>query len=172
MGYTLIPGIPLSFEAIQAEGSMKMLAEQLAQFLAELHDFPTTSIARTTTSLSEFDPARRRQQWQQMYKDVYSTLEIHLTPTEFQRICQWWDTVLQDTSMNDFVSSLIHGDFWYENILVSSKELPSIVGVIDFEAAEIADPAQDLAVVQYLGIEFQTRVLNSYRRHRGMDEKP
>jgi aminoglycoside phosphotransferase (APT) family kinase protein len=52
-----------------------------------------------------------------------------------------------------------HGDFWYENLLVSNSRL---VGVLDWGTAAYGDPAEDFATLRHVGDEFLEATLARY----------
>jgi len=61
---------------------------------------------------------------------------------------------------------LIHGDLWYENILVDSGHT-RILGIVDWEEVAFDDPAQDFATLRHSGDAFSDDVLAAYARAGG-----
>jgi aminoglycoside phosphotransferase (APT) family kinase protein len=55
----------------------------------------------------------------------------------------------------------IHGDLWYENLLIDT-ESGRLTGVVDFDQASIGDPAWDLATQLHCGREFAEQVFDAY----------
>ena len=58
-------------------------------------------------------------------------------------------------------TALIHGDLWYENLLVDADS-GALVAILDFEDAHLGDPATDLAPQRQLGEPFAAAVLDAY----------
>ena len=56
---------------------------------------------------------------------------------------------------------MIHGDLWFENILIDPGN-GRLTGVLDFDTASIGDPAWDIATQLHFGPEFFRHVLNAY----------
>jgi aminoglycoside phosphotransferase (APT) family kinase protein len=55
----------------------------------------------------------------------------------------------------------IHGDLWYENILIDTRT-GRLSGVLDFDEASIGDPAWDLATQMHCGRGFAALVFEAY----------
>ena len=72
--------------------------------------------------------------------------------------------------MKHYHSVVLHGDLWYENILVD-EPVHTVTGILDFEAMVIGDAAADFASLLYLGKPFVAQVLQFYADATGsLDE--
>jgi aminoglycoside phosphotransferase (APT) family kinase protein len=143
MGYRKILGLPLA-----PHDATDAIAADVARFLERLHgirdvraraeDFLRLGNLRGATS---------------------EALSRLLTPAEYARIEAWWDEVAADERLSAYEPSLRHGDFWYENLLVSNRRL---VGVLDWGTAAYGDPAEDFATLRHVGDEFLEATLARY----------
>jgi aminoglycoside 2''-phosphotransferase len=97
---------------------------------------------------------------------VAPILAHRLTAGEDQRVTRWWDHFLADQRMRNYLPAVRHGDLWYGNLLISPAG--AISAVLDWEAVAAADPAQDLALVRYLGQSFTQTVLSTYGDRGGV----
>jgi aminoglycoside phosphotransferase (APT) family kinase protein len=90
-----------------------------------------------------------------------------LTEFEYLKVARWWDDFLADKRMRNGHPSLRHGDFWHGNILVDPSS-GRLTGVIDWEKAAIADPAEDLATLRHLTGGLADSVLRAYQKESGV----
>ena len=149
LGHQKIPGRPL------AAGDR--VADDLAAVLRALHALQPPSGALRVASW--------REQLRE-FEELLPVLREHLG-TELD---VWWQDAVSDVIMWTHPDVLIHRDLWYENVLVD-EEPPRVVGIVDWSAAGIGDPAEDLAPQFYLGNSFGQEVLDAYgaddaMRHR------
>jgi aminoglycoside 2''-phosphotransferase len=160
MGYRKIEGDLLLPENVIPTASPELI-DDLAQFLVALHSFPSDEataldipVWNAQEEAAEFECA------------VAAILRNLLNVEECERVARWWDTFLHDDVLKQYEPRLIHGDLWYENLLVNAGAT-SLVGVLDFEVAAMSDVAQDFATLRYLGDDFATAVLDAYIAHGG-----
>ena len=156
IGYKRIDGQPLEPEML-ATGSEQQLAADLARFLLALHTFPLPE-ARIL-GVPGREPGQQR--FESLHHNVMPALKASLTAADRRTVSLWWDTFLADERMHQYKPVLCHGDLWCENILVDDRA-DRVVGVVDFEAAALSDPAQDFAALLHLGQGFANRVIDSY----------
>jgi aminoglycoside 2''-phosphotransferase len=64
-------------------------------------------------------------------------------------------------SEQDYTPALIHGDLWYENMLID-RDSGRLTGVLDFDRACIGDPAWDIATQLHCGEGFARTVFDHY----------
>ena len=76
---------------------------------------------------------------------------------------RWWSDALRTWRTPAYRPLLLHGDLWYENILLS-PDGKKVVGVLDFENFGLGDPAADFMTQLYVGEDFAGAVLAAYRR--------
>jgi aminoglycoside 2''-phosphotransferase len=156
MGYPMLAGQPLS-PALVAGSDPLAISADLAAFLAELHTFPT----ERAVELGAPGPAERRAAVEALAEEELPLLRDLLTAEEHRTVSRWWDGFLADPALRSYPPRLVHGDLWYENVLVD-EAAREVVGVVDFESAAVDDPAQDFATLLYLGERFVERVVDAY----------
>ena len=139
VGYRKIEGVPFTRERLAACHSDRPL-RQLAQFLTELHRFPFERAQAIRVPMAS--PDERRSQWREWSEQIHQ----HVFPLLDERQRAWAERTLSDwlddQAMLDYAPVLHHGDLWAEHILLDA-ERDELTGVIDFESADIGDPAGD-----------------------------
>jgi aminoglycoside 2''-phosphotransferase len=157
IGYRKVPGMPLDpSRLLRAETSA--LAAALGAFLHALHSFP----APEALALGVPGPDVQRGHLEQVRTTVLPPLHAALSAGEYRSVEQWWDRMLADPAMTPDPAVLCHGDLWYENVLVDPVR-SVVTGVVDFEDANVGDPAQDFAALRYLGDRFVAATIDAYR---------
>lgn len=151
VGYRKLPGHP-----VPATGGTPELAVAVAGFLKALHWLQDV---RADVVTPDFEALRAV---------TAAPLENALFGHERGRLESWWEELLADAELRAFEPTLRHGDLWYENLLSAEGRLS---GVLDWEAAGLADPAEDFAPLHHLGAPFADEALAAYRageafRHR------
>jgi aminoglycoside 2''-phosphotransferase len=157
--YRKIDGIPLQKEFIKSPQSFN-LAEQLANFLTELHQFPLHKAAKLRI------PHMTPVQWRHKYVDLYDQVQLRICPllekNEVTKTTLLWEDYLTDKANFRFKPVLLHGDLSEEHILCDlDREL--ITGIIDWGDACVGDPALDFAWLLDYGKSFIKEVLGSYK---------
>jgi aminoglycoside phosphotransferase (APT) family kinase protein len=156
IGYPKIEGTALS-PALLAQGDLAAIAGGLAAFLAALHRFRP----ERAEALGVPGPSARRAQIEALRDGELPLLRQLLTADEYRTVSDWWDAFLTDPALRAYRPCLLHGDLWYENILVDGAAR-SVAGVLDFGDAAVGDPAQDFASLLHLGERFTRHVLAAY----------
>jgi aminoglycoside 2''-phosphotransferase len=157
IGYRKVPGMPLEPSRLM-EADTSALAAALGAFLHALHSFP----APEALALGVPGPDVQRGHLEQVRTTVLPPLRAALSAGEYRSVEQWWDRMLADPALTPDPAVLCHGDLWYENVLVDPMR-SVITGVVDFEDANVGDPAQDVAVLRYLGDRFVAATIAAYR---------
>jgi aminoglycoside phosphotransferase (APT) family kinase protein len=157
--YPKIDGITLTKELIR-KTNLPILALDIANFLVALHGLDARLFGLEHPDLFEED--------QKLKKDVLPTLKRILSTSEQTLVVEWWKVYQEGEENFMFEPSLIHGDLWYENFLLE-KDLQHLVGIIDFEACRLGDPASDFAPLYYLGSDFLEAVFSDYASKREVD---
>jgi aminoglycoside 2''-phosphotransferase len=134
---------------------------QLGSFLAALHQIDAHAPGLAALP----GPEDVWQQWLALRKSAEPVVRRLMTTRENQRLDRWWDRLLADPRMRHYQPAVRHGDLWYGNLLI--REHGAISGVLDWEMAAIADPAQDLALARYVGARFTGTVVEAYRSSGG-----
>ena len=161
IGYRKLGGRPLGPERM-ARADEAALASQVAAFAHSLHRLSPHDLG----GLALRGPATAPDALVEVQDVVLPALCAALTPAEYQLVRRWWEELLADRELQRYRLALIHGDLWYENMLVDDAGR-RIVGVLDFEEARLGDPAQDLATQLHLGRPFAARVLRAYEQQGG-----
>ncbi|HLY31692.1 MAG TPA: phosphotransferase [Ktedonobacterales bacterium] len=156
IAYPRLPGSPLTPGRLAADNA-PTLAHDLAAFLFALHHFPVDE----AITLGALPVEERKLVAAEQSGAAVAILRAGLTPDEFATVERWYAATRADAPLSAFTPALLHGDLWYENILVDD-EAAHITGVVDFENMGIGDPAEDLATLLYLGDEFQRLVVAEY----------
>ncbi len=155
LGYPKIAGTSLHPRHLTASTRPRLI-DGIARFLVALHAFPTFEAVSLGIPLWDAQAEARAQE-----ADTLMLLRERLTPVEWARVAAWLQEFQRDPVMLDSQPSLIHGDLWYENVLVN-QDATALEGVVDFESARVGDIAQDFATLRYLGDDFAAAVLRAY----------
>jgi aminoglycoside 2''-phosphotransferase len=161
IGYRRLPGTALSPELV-GELGREAVARQLARFLLALHRFPAEEAQEVGLPHADQDPDGLR-----AFRDeVLPPLADALTPDEYDTVRAWWDRLLVDSEIHRFTPALRHGDLWYDHLLVDESSA-RLLGVVDWEAAALGDPARDFATQFHLGDEFAEATVAAYAGQGG-----
>ena len=128
------------------------LADGLAEALAALHGVSLTELGE---SVPVSDPGHLARLW----SAVADGLKERLTSREWARVERWWSELLASEIPSFPLSTLAHGDPWFENLLTDGGRL---TGILDWEYLSLSDPANDLGVTLEMGEAFFARVLSRY----------
>ncbi len=157
MGYAMLKGEPLlreKFATLTDEVILEQIADDIATFLKTLHQINPLDVGLDPT------PNNSHQWWTKLYTDFQEQLYPHMRPDAQQAVTLNFETALNDASLWDVQSMLIHGDFGTGNILYDDGH---IVGIIDFTFCAVDDPAQEVgALMSSYGEAFLERVLVRY----------
>jgi aminoglycoside phosphotransferase (APT) family kinase protein len=130
------------------------VARELAEFLLALHAAPVPEVEGAGL------PRRRlRAEAEACREAVLGAAGDLFTAGERGALARWFREVAAEDRLDRYRPVLIHGDPWYEHVLVEDGRL---CGVLDFEAAAIGDPAADFAAQSYLGEAFTAAVIRAY----------
>ena len=146
VGYRKLDGEPMA-----PGDANESLARDVAAFLRSLH------------GLEDVDAANASDERVALRRATLPVLQERLDPEEVDQLERWWESILDDNDFVRFEPVPRHGDLWNENLLVAGGRL---VGVLDWGAAAIGDPAEDFAPLRHVGDAFADAVLDAY----GADE--
>ncbi|WP_408009718.1 phosphotransferase family protein [Pseudalkalibacillus sp. A8] len=158
-GYPLIPGAPLYAETVNDSPSsvQERFAQNLAQFLCELHAIPTEDAPGMVISN---DTAYNY--WVKLYEKIKQSLFSYIRLEKQQLITRHFELFLNDRSNFEFIPAIIHGDFGISNILYNDEE-KQISGIVDFGSSHVGDPAIDIAgLFKQYGLQFVDIMANYY----------
>jgi aminoglycoside phosphotransferase (APT) family kinase protein len=118
-----------------AAGTARRLSERFIDAIAALHrlDYQTVGIA--DLGRPQGYVGRQVRGWVERY---YAS-QTHDLP-EVPRIAAWLEGHMPDTTG----AALIHNDYKYDNLVLSTEDITEIVGVLDWEMATVGDPLADL----------------------------
>ncbi len=153
MIYRKLPGVSLQPEMLDSLDTVP-LARDVADFLSALHAIPVCD----ATAWGVPDTNRTSQLL------AAADRVIPLLPAEMLRPVSAWRASFVEM---EYAPAVIHGDFWYENLLVAcetGRQSVRLTGVIDFDSASIGDPAWDLATLLHGPPEWAELVFNKYRQ--------
>ena len=160
VGYTKLQGVALESGNIPGE-QVARLAPALAQFLSELHRFPSA------TAIQAGVEAHTPEQWRERYRERYMDLQKRVFPLLDEELCErsarLWEDFLEDRTSFDFQPALIHCDLVGDHILCE-PDRGELTGVIDWGDVTIGDPALDfVGLHDWHGRAFVEQVLSSYQ---------
>jgi macrolide phosphotransferase len=112
------------------------LAAHLGRVLAALHDTPPDLLEDTGLPSYDADEYRRRR-----LTEVDRAASTGAVPAT---LLSRWERSLEQVAQWRFASTLVHGDLSGEHVLVHEGR---VSGIVDWDEARIADPADDLAFV-------------------------
>ncbi len=139
VGYNKLQGIWLNDPRI-APQMQKNLLPSLAQFFAELHQFPLDQArsCEVRGGTVEF--------WVQLYQRRFEQIQAavfpHLSDAMRKKAQQLWETYLTRHALLPFAPALIHRDLWLHHLLCDPAQ-GTLCGVIDWGEVAIGDPALD-----------------------------
>ena len=148
MVYPKLQGEPLQPEMLEHVDNA-LAAQTIAAFMAALHSIPAADAVTWGV------PAENRTA--QLLGAADRVLP--LIPLKWRGAARRWRDQFIEVPHPEVP---IHGDLWYENILVD-PQTGRISGVLDFDATSIGDPAWDLATQLHCGRPFAKLVFDAYR---------
>lgn len=163
IGYEKLPGSPLTADGTR-HLSLSSLAEQVGAIIRRLHAVPLEEMSRAELP----GPEDRRAAQEAVLAQAVPALRDALSPEEWAAVDTWAEEFLADDALVSVQPTLIHGDFWYGNLLIDPST-GAVNGLLDWEQAAVADPAQDLATQFHLGEAFGNRVVDIYTQGRSPD---
>lgn len=161
MGYPIIPGQPVMHDSLKDadDPTLRRFAEQLVEFMRELHAVPLDlfEVPPTTTSF--------REDWARFFMKIRAALFAYMRPDAQKQVTATFEAALADESLWDFTPLMHHGDFGTRNILYDPAAM-RVTGIIDFSTAGIGDPAQDIGALWSLGDPLMAHILDLYPEMR------
>ena len=149
MVYRRLAGVAL--DTAHPERLTRAIAEQLGAIIAKLHTFAPREEVRDAAS----------EAWRVWLSEPREWLERALATRERSTFDAWLADIEVDAGMQRFSTCFIHGDLWFDHVLIDPLS-GCITGIVDFGDAGWGDPAQDLATQFHMGPQFFERVLAVY----------
>ena len=161
MRYPLVPGVPLTRDILSRANELK-IARDIGSILRIFHRLsPRMFDAYVDPGFSaQLHTARGL---------CLPILEERVTAAEFALLQKWFEDAAETACHMAFLPTPIHGDLWYENLLVN-ENCDSVVGILDFECCALADSAKDFAPLLYLGEAFLDAAMEAYESPPGDDD--
>ena len=162
MAYRLIPGSTLRRDVLLRlpEENQQVIADQLAQFLKELHSVPVNQAPDFKIGMA--DTLRTYEGW----IGVYQRIREKVFPLLLPHVRDWatghFESHLADKANFEYELKMIDSDIPPYHIMFDAQK-KRISGIIDFSCAGLGDPAVDLGVLIYhYGESFVERFYRIY----------
>ncbi|HAL49693.1 MAG: hypothetical protein FI707_05310 [SAR202 cluster bacterium] len=160
VGYDKIQGQQLHRDSLPVQTQRRQLARDIGELLSALHSIPTDGLATANVAPVTADGWRRQYQamFERAQQDVFPLLDVEAQRAE----SAFWHEFLDDDENFSFVPALVHADLGPEHIICDYGQ-SRVVGVIDWEDAQIGDPAMDVTgMLNEMGEAFAKDVLEHY----------
>ena len=162
LAYRMIPG-----ETLRRDMLMKLpaddrqaAADQLAQFLKELHGVPVNQIMDFEMPMA--DALMKHEGWVNAYVRIREKVFPLLMPHLREWVTEHFESHLTDGSNFEYELKMVDTDIPPYHIMFD-RPRKRINGIIDFGCAGLGDPAIDLGVLIYhYGESFVNRFYNVY----------
>jgi aminoglycoside 2''-phosphotransferase len=159
LAYPMIPGETLRRDMLMnlPEADQQALAEQLAQFLKELHGLPVHQF-----EIPVADALMKYEGWVNVFKRIREKVFPLLLPHVREWVTEHFESHFADASNFDYEMKMVDTDIPPYHIMFD-RQMKRINGVIDFGCAGLGDPAIDFGVLIYnYGESFVKRFYNVY----------
>lgn len=112
----------------------RTLCENVLDKLVQLHSVDVEAHGLSHLGRGGGYVRRQIEGWSRRYRAA-------MTPeaADFERVMGW----LADHMVDDVATTVIHGDFRFDNVVLDPSDL-SVIGVLDWEMATLGDPLMDL----------------------------
>ena len=158
--YTMIPGVPLQRFTIlrQDEAIQDRLAEQLAEFMWQLHHVP----GEITADFPPSDTVRTHERWLELYEETTHEAFALLMGFAQEWVEQHFAPLLADPTFMDYEPVLMNGDLSPYHLLYDPQKR-RLSGIIDFGTVGLGDRAADFAcIIDAYGESFLRRIGKFY----------
>ena len=147
------------------EQGIQKLADQLGQFLHELHSIDVADVDWEVPH--SFAPTTR-ETWLEIYDRVVSKVFPLLLPHQIDWVDALFQRALSTPDFFQFTTVLVHGDLTPYHILYHPEQ-QRLTSVIDFGVAGLGDPATDLgSLLNYYGESLVSRLGNTYPKMQSL----
>jgi aminoglycoside 2''-phosphotransferase len=160
--YRLIPGETLRRDLLLkfSEDDQQAVADQLAQFLKELHNIPVSDVA--DFEIPPADALMKHEGWLNAYQRIREKVFPLLMPHLRESIGEHFESHLADKSNFACELRMVDTDIPPYHIMFD-RQRKRINGIIDFGCAGMGDPAIDFGVIIYnYGESFMNRFYEVY----------
>ncbi len=147
--YPMIKGKVFNYDEIN-KYNLNAIAKSLSDFLNQLH-----SIKTKYNKKEIIDKERESINYN------VSLLKKYLNNAELDKVLKWKEKYFKYLSSIKSLS-LVHGDLWYENLILS-QDGKALNGIIDFENMTTFIREVDLVPTLYINEEFLDKILKNYK---------
>ena len=137
---------------------LETTAFRVADFLYQIHSMDISSPEIANLSLESVPPPL--EELKQTWINLSDWLKFNIDDENYRKLHDLWKEAEHFWEFVNQPATLVHGDMWFENILVDKNS--NVVGVIDFGNVAIGDKAIDFTVQNYIGDQFRNEVIKEY----------
>jgi aminoglycoside 2''-phosphotransferase len=162
LAYRMIPGETLRRDILMRlpDTDQQAIADQLAQFLKELHSVPVKEAADFEVPMA--DALMKYEGWVNVYGRIREKVFPCLIPHVREWVTAHFESHLADRSNFEYELRMVDTDIPPYHILYD-RQRRVINGIIDFGCAGLGDPAIDFGVIIYnYGESFTDRLYRVY----------
>jgi len=162
LAYRRIPGEALRRDLLMRlpEGDQQALADQLAQFLRELHGIPVREVEAAGVPMA--DALMKQEDWAKVYQRIRDKVFPLLQAHQREWAQEHFESHLSDRKNFEHELRMVDTDLAPYHILFD-RQRARINGIIDFGTAGLGDPALDFGVVlTHYGESFLSRFYRIY----------
>ncbi|MFV0425909.1 MAG: phosphotransferase [Beutenbergiaceae bacterium] len=142
---------------IASLSSNSVLLQAVAETIAAIHNLPHAVVANADLPVYDADGYRQRR-----LAEVDEAAGTGHLP---RGLLHRWEEALEDVNLWRFAPTCVHGDLAADHVIVDGDQ---VVGIVDWSAARVADPADDLAwLLPQLPAPQADDLIEHYRRGRG-----
>jgi aminoglycoside 2''-phosphotransferase len=162
LAYRMIPGETLRRDLLMRlpEADRQAVADQLAQFLKELHGLPVEEI--TDFEMPMADALMKYEGWVNAYESIREKVFPLLMPHVRDWVTEHFESHLAERSNFEYELKMVDTDLPPYHIMFD-RQRRRVNGIIDFGCAGLGDPAIDFGVIIYnYGESFMDRLYGVY----------
>jgi aminoglycoside 2''-phosphotransferase len=162
LAYRMISGETLRRDILMKlpEGDQQAVADQLAQFMKELHGVPINQSRDFEIPIA--DALMKYESWVNVYVRIQEKVFPLLLPHVRHWVTEHFEFHLADRSNFEYEMKMVNTDIPPYHILFG-RDRKRINGIIDFGCAGLGDPAIDFGVLTYnYGETFVNRLYRVY----------
>jgi aminoglycoside 2''-phosphotransferase len=162
VGYRMIPGETLRRDLVLRlpEDDQQAAADQLAQFLKELHGVPIDELA--SFEMPTADALMKYEGWVGIFGRIREKVFPLLMPHLRESVTEMFESHLADRSNFEYELRMADTDIMPYHIMFD-RQRKRIKGIIDFGCAGLGDPAIDFGIIIYnFGESFLNRFYRVY----------
>lgn len=155
--YRMIQGESLTKELYDGftNEAKERFVRQLADFLNILHDI-------NIDQCKDLEKVNALDKYQHLYQQVIDICFKYLTEEEQSKTRRLFEYYLQDSTMQKYTPTVVHGDLSENHIIVTKTS----IGIIDFGDTAIFDPAIDISWFYLFNKKVFHDIIVKYHGHK------